>query len=177
MSAVFNDLERMLATAAIDLFEAHGAATWKTPSVEQPHAEAECIVATIGFAVADGSKGSLVMVASPAAIAALHTPDGDEHSEMILCDILGEFSNMLLGRLKNILLPRGVTLMLGTPTTAYALKLRLSSPFSPCRWLAFVVNDHVIRARLDVALAKDFPLADDAAGPSTTAREGEMILF
>ncbi len=177
MSTVFNDVERMLSRAAIDLFEAHGAATSKTPSVEPPHQETECIVATIGFAVADGSRGALVMVASPAAIAALQPPDGDEHSEMILCDILGEFSNMLLGRVKNILLPRGVTLLLGTPTTAYALKLRLSSPFSPCRWLAFVVNDHAIRVRLEVALANDFPLADDAGESPMAAREGEMIVF
>jgi hypothetical protein len=177
MSDVFLELQRLLSLAAVELFDGYGVPAAHLGG-DPPNPETEhCVVASIGFAAADGSRGSLVLVASRAVVAALQPPELGMHSDTAICDILGEFANMLLGRLKNMLLPRGVTLMLGTPITAMALKLWLSSPFTPCSWLAFEVGGHPVHVRLDASLAESFELADEAACSAPDLAEGDMILF
>ena len=84
---------------------------------------------------------------------------------------------MLLGRLKNALLPRGVTLMLSTPTTAVALKLWLASPLTPCGWLAFDVGGQVFHVRLAVSFSDSFELLEPTSGAAPALAEGDMILF
>jgi len=82
-------------------------------------------IAVIGYA-GEQVRGALVMTADEHAtrawLAAVGVPDGE------CADTLGEFSNMLLGRLKSRLLEEGCLILLTTPTTASGSSLRLSVP-------------------------------------------------
>jgi len=132
------------------------------------------IVAVIGY-VGDGIRGALTMIASDAAIASWVARMGSEGSDT--SDALGEFSNMLLGRLKARLLPEGLTIQLTTPTIATGRELRLSTPPSGSVSLSFEEPAGKIRLRLDAHFEPGFDLRqqDHLQGPP--AQAGEAILF
>ena len=177
MSAPFIVMERMLSVAAVDLFAAHELDTSEIAPPDHPAERGDSVVIAIGFAVADGSRGSLVMTASRATVASLQGLDGGECSEAVLCDILGEFANMLLGRLKNSLLSSGVLLLLGTPAAAMVSELFLSTSFTDCRWLAFDVGGRVVGVRFAASLSEDFVLHEVRDDSPSPLAEGEMLLF
>jgi hypothetical protein len=176
MSELFQEVQQMLSVATVELFDCYGASVTPTSDDSAPTLESS-VMATIGFATEDGSRGNLVLVSTRELIAVVQPPDGDSHTDEVVCDILGELSNMLLGRLKNALLPRGVTLMLGTPTTAIALKLWLSAPLTPSGWLAFDVGGHVFHVRFSASFSDSFELLDEVENEAPALAEGEMILF
>jgi hypothetical protein len=177
LTSVFQELEQLLADSSVEMFDCYGLGAERSGS-SPPNADMEsCVVATIGFAVADGSRGNILLVASRDLVGALQPPELDMHTDAAICDILGEFANMLLGRLKNALLPRGVTLLLGTPTTAMALKLWVSAPFCPSTWLTFDVGGSPVHVRLDATLTERFELLEPQPSEAPGLCEGEMILF
>ena len=129
-------------------------------------------VAIIGYA-GERVRGALIMVATESTtrawLAAIGVRDGE------VADTLGEFSNMLLGRLKGRLLGEGFPILLATPTTASGVGLRLSLPPSQSTSLVFDGPDWSMGTRLDATFESGFVLVEgDRESP---AQAGETILF
>jgi CheY-specific phosphatase CheX len=128
-------------------------------------------VAVIGYA-AVGVSGALVMAVPESAIYtwmdAVGVPDGE------LADTLGEFSNMLLGRLKQRLLPLGIRLNATTPTATTGKGIRISDATCPSVWRAFQGPGWRLRVRLDARFEPEFKLVP---APGKIAKAGEAIHF
>lgn len=130
-------------------------------------------MAVIGYA-GHGIRGALVLRVDESAVltwmAAAGVPDGD------LADTLGEFSNMLLGRLKARLLPLGISILATTPTSVVGSDLRLSDP--PCNftWQSLEGPDWLLRLRLEADFDSGFKLLD-RRGLSHHAQSGDVIEF
>jgi CheY-specific phosphatase CheX len=116
-------------------------------------ADQETGMAVIGYA-GEGLRGALLlMVEEPAVhswMDAVGVPDGD------VSDTLAEFSNMVLGRLKERLLPIGISIIATTPTAATGRGLRLSDNPGPTSWSAFDGNGWRLRVRLEARFAEGF---------------------
>ncbi|AKU94384.1 hypothetical protein AKJ09_01048 [Labilithrix luteola] len=209
MDRRFERIEETLIAVARELFEAYGKACTYEGRVTgySGRTEKESVIATIGFA---GTKvrGSLVLVARRVTAEALRPNEivsiasigaiGAKTDEGMLGDVLGEFANMLLGRLKNKLLARGVELLLGTPTTALGRELALTPSSETSAWYVFEIDgpnravrspssglgesheDHASR-RVHVRLEAEIdPALEVSDGPEVRAfelAEGDMVLF
>jgi CheY-specific phosphatase CheX len=130
-------------------------------------------LAVIGF-VGKGVRGSLVMLALEAAVSKWLAAMGDDSGDPV--DALGEFANMLLGRLKNRLLLEGLVLQVSTPTTAAGNQLRISAPSGRSQWLLLEGGDWDVQIRLDADFDADFALQEQSARQAP-AEAGEAIFF
>jgi CheY-specific phosphatase CheX len=176
-SQAFATMERHVGEVAVELFKAYGIAVRHSgSSTEAGAASLEASVAAIiGFA-GEKVRGALILVASRRAIdswlVALDGPDASGDA----CDTLGEFSNMLLGRLKGRLLPEGFPILLSTPTTAFGSGFTLATPAGPSRWLAFEGPGWRLDVRMNATFDDGFELqAREDRG--TAAEAGDMVLF
>lgn len=166
-----------LESANVEMFSDFEISVRSVPAVS-PHLlikEMEpSIVAVIGY-VGDGVRGALTMIASDAAVASWLARMGSEGADT--SDALGEFSNMLLGRLKTRLMPEGITIQLTTPTIATGRELRLSTPPSGSVSLSFEEPAGKIRLRLDAHFEAGFELQESSTREGPPAQAGEAILF
>jgi len=177
---MFAEIQDYVIVAALEMFDAHGVPV-EHESVGMLDTTPRNVMATIGFA-AEGLRGALVLVTTQKVVATLQ-PDVLKNTgfpdEVVLRDVIGEFSNMLLGRVKNKLLPRGVAALLATPTTVIGENLDLPAPRSGLSaWHRFSGGVEDIFVRLDATLEPEFTLetpADADAAPQLA--EGEMVLF
>ena len=163
-----------LSEAALDVFAAYDVTIRRCTTMPPMVIGGErSAVAVIGYA-GDGVRGALVLVASESAIrawmAAVGVPDGD------VGDTIGEFSNMLLGRLKGRLRDQGMTIHAATPTTAIGSELRLSTPPGLSACSTFDGPGWKVSARLDVNFDPEFELPVFCR-VSRPAQAGEGILF
>lgn len=110
-------------------------------------------MAVIGYAGA-GVRGALVMVVPETAIRSWMVVAGVPHGDP--ADTLGEFSNMVFGRLKERLLPFGIALVATTPTAATGGDLQLSDPPGPSAWAAFNGPGWSLLVRLDATFDEGF---------------------
>jgi CheY-specific phosphatase CheX len=177
---IFMEMQTALQRAALELFAAHGVAVSYSPGGDID-TKPRTVMSTIGYAT-NGLRGALVLVASQTTVAALQPEvlrmTAMASTEMTLRDVLGEFANMLTGRMKNKLLRRGIAPMIGTPTSILGEDLELPAPRSGVSaWQRFSGPTGEIFIRLDATLEADFALgiaAEDAAPPIA---EGDMVLF
>ena len=174
--AAFDLIARHLTEVTVEMFASYGIAvtpTDDTQSSRPPPSEAS-IMASMGYA-GDEFRGSLVLVTSRGAIKSWLAAMG-ESADADVCDALGEFSNMLLGRLKSRLLPEGLTILLSTPTTATGVDLRLTRPTGLHQRRVFQGPDGgvevVIGAMFEEGFSRKVPLQQEAA-----AEAGDMLLF
>jgi CheY-specific phosphatase CheX len=161
--------------AAVELFAGYALAVEIT---ETPRARCEgpddpACLAVIGF-VGDGLRGALAMIARESTtlawLNAMGEPSGDP------ADVLGEFANMLLGRLKTRLLPAGLRLQVSTPTIACGNGLRLSTPPALSNWLGLRGDGWDLQVRLDTTFEASF-LLREASTAESPAQAGEAIFF
>lgn len=136
------------------------------------------VASIIGYA---GShiRGALVLLSSRAFAANLQ-PGADAASDAEIRDLFGEFSNMLLGRIKNQLLRRSVVLMLATPTTLFGQALRLPTPIGgTSTWHAFDSPHGRVFVRFDATFDPDFVLGDEEpiSTEDAPAAEGDLMIF
>jgi len=132
-------------------------------------------IAVIGYAGAH-LRGALVMSASEQATRAWLEAAGVSEGEC--ADTLGEFSNMLLGRLKARLLEEGCVILLTTPTTASGSSLRLSIPPPPAQSNALVFEGPGWRVgiRLEATFEPGFRLQARQA-EERAVEAGAALLF
>lgn len=136
------------------------------------------VASIIGYA-GSNIRGALVLLASRDFAAHLQ-PGMDVASDAEIRDLFGEFSNMLLGRIKNQLLRRAVVLMLATPTTLFGKELRLPTPTGgTSTWHAFDSPHGRVFVRFDATFDPGFVLGDEApdSAEEAPAAEGDLMMF
>lgn len=172
----FTMMEDSLVKCTVELFAGYGLQVEPRPSAgEIADAEGKFVVSVIGFA-GDGMRGALVLVATPATVMEwLRAIDG-EGTSGDLCDTIGEFSNMLLGRLKAKLLREGLPILLSTPTTAIGLNLGLAASGATSKWFEFAAADWRTAVRLHATFDEHFALRSEVS-TAEPAEAGEMMMF
>jgi CheY-specific phosphatase CheX len=173
----FATMERHLVEATVQLYEAYGLAvrhSGSSPNSPSIPAE-ESVLAIIGYAGVK-VRGALILVASQPAVESWRVALGESDTRADVCDTLGEFSNMLLGRLKACLLPEGLPILMSTPTTASGVGLSLARAVKPSTWLTFDGPGWNVNVRVDATFEEGFALQEheDREDP---AQAGEMMLF
>lgn len=175
----FGELQAYLVNASTDLFGHYRLPVEHTlgGAVSTPGPSA---MAVIGYA-ADHVRGSVLLLTSRAMVRALQPielrttlpPD-----DATLRDVLGEFANMLLGRVKNKLATRAVAPLLATPTTILGEDLALPAPRSGLSaWHRFSSAGGDIFVRLDATFEAGFVLGPEAEPGPDALREGDMVMF
>jgi hypothetical protein len=135
----------------------------------------ELVVGSIGFAGRDMRGAVTLAAAAPfwegVAPEELGTPIGSA----MLCDLVGETCNLVVGRFRNSLLRHGVEVACATPTSTFG---RLHDLKCPCvqhsTWRTFRSSAGDLYLRLDVSFDESFSL------PTTTVVEPsvqELVLF
>src|SRR5258708_27445790 len=137
-------------------------------------------MSVIGFA-AGGVRGSVLLLTSRAMVDKLQPPElsgSGVPEDVLLRDVLGEFANMLLGRMKNQLDARSLSPLLSTPTTIVGVDLVLPAPKSGLSaWHRFDSTSGEIFVRLDATFEANFALASEIEPSSPPPRERDLILF
>jgi len=161
----FELMNNHLALAVRELFDAYGFAVDPSPLVEATSEPEKEGMAVIGYA-GNGLRGAVILIATEPTVCAWMT--AADLSDGEVADTLGEFSNMLLGRLKAKLLGEGIVIFATTPTTATGVGLRLSNPPGQCAWCTFDGPDWRVTVRLDAKFDRGFEpdLSRKAAPPA-----------
>jgi CheY-specific phosphatase CheX len=173
----FAEIEVHVVTGVRDLFDAYGMSVRHAPG-GVAEMVGPSVMAVIGYA-SDRVRGALLLLTSPAVVTALQSPEVARAvmPEDVLRDVLGEFANMLLGRVKNQLIRRGLSPFLSTPTTVCGADLKLPAPRSGISaWHTFSTPSDAIFVRFDATFEPEFVLepAQEATG---MLAEGEMVMF
>jgi len=171
-SPEFEVMDQHLMDVAIELFAAYDVPIEHCPemSKEGLGRETYCM-ASIGY-VGQGVKGVLILAATRAAAEAWTSAAGGLECDLV--DTVGEFSNMLLGRLKGRLLREGIPISLATPMTVVGDGLRISVAPGASSWKFFEGPGWHLGTRLDAAFDADFQRQETPAAP---AEAGDAILF
>jgi CheY-specific phosphatase CheX len=172
---VFQLMVSELEAAAVELFEAYCIPARKSEFARGAGAAAPepSNLAVMGF-VGEGVRGALIMSASEASVVAWLEAMGETSGDC--ADVLGEFANMLLGRLKTRLIPVGLPVQVSTPTIASG-NLRLSIPPVLSKWLVLEGEAWQLRIRLDTTFEPHFALRELGSTEAAPAQAGEAIFF
>jgi hypothetical protein len=172
----FSHLTSRLVPAVTDLFRDYGISVHPCPvgAPPGPRDDGKPLGAIMGYSH-ERVRGALVLLASESTVRAWRVAyDGNPHGD--LCDTIGEFSNMLLGRFKAGLLEAGLPILLATPTTAVALQLGQPPPGVMAERLEFEANPGPFSVRLEARFDSGFRWPIPAAAEPAAAA-GEMMLF
>ncbi|HET7542306.1 MAG TPA: chemotaxis protein CheX [Polyangiaceae bacterium] len=168
----FELMDRHLRDVTVELFAAYDVpvARCTAPSEDGFWRDTHC-TASIGY-VGQGLKGMLILTATRAAAEAWTSAAGGVECDVN--DTVGEFSNMLLGRLKGRLLREGIPISLATPTTVVGDEPHLSLAPAASSWQFFEGPGWQLGARLDAAFEPGFRRETTAAQP---IEAGDALLF
>lgn len=168
-------IDALLQGSLVELYQAYGVAC--APLPREPRKELARfpdVSAVIGFSCANSAKrnGCLSLSMSPQIMDAMQA-DSMLHARH--ADWSRELVNQLMGRLKNRLLPYGMTLQAGLPSSIGrdALEARLAAADARRVYRARTLHGEVVAA-LDGALDESELVY---VGPATAASEGELIFF
>jgi CheY-specific phosphatase CheX len=163
-----------LSHAVTELFAGYGLAVERALSADTGAAKNEqSVVAVIGY-TGDTVRGAVVLAAPEWAVREWLQAVGVADGEVL--DTVGEFSNMLLGRLKAKLLREGVTVLAATPTTGVGNQIRISAGPGRSQWSAFDGPGWQVTLRLDAAFEPGFELPAPGSAQEP-AEAGEAFLF
>lgn len=175
----FQIIEQDLGEATIELFKECGI-TLDSPLADSPPVPGPLndtlVASVIGYA-GETVRGALLLFAASDTIRKWQPCLEPDASLEVVHDKIGEFCNMLLGRLKYRMMLRGVSFLFGTPTTTSGASLSVLAPVGPTsRWLRFGSASGTLSVRLDVVFEAGFALK---TGPISDppAPAGEMFLF
>jgi CheY-specific phosphatase CheX len=173
--AFFCKMQEHLATSTRELFAGYGIFVGDIPyEPDRPSQVDSQVASTIGFA-GEKLRGAIVMTTSSNTVRDWQSTI--QETTAGVCDALGEFSNMLLGRLKGHLRGEGVTILISTPTTASGRELVLASAQGRAStWLRFEGSGWRLDVRLDVSFDSGFEV-EASDGSQLAADAGEMLLF
>lgn len=177
-AAYFAEIEEYVAISVCDLFDAYGMSV-EHASGGVAEMAGPSVMAVMGYA-SDEIRGALLLLTSPAVVTALRPPEMVARTiapEDVLRDVLGEFANMLLGRVKNHLTRRALSPFLSTPTTVFGADLKLPAPTSGISaWHTFSTPSDAIFVRFDATFEPGFVLEPMQEATDMLA-EGEMVMF
>lgn len=167
-------IEELLLPATRELLQATGGERVAPPPID----EGEAILASIGFGGAD-MKGALAVVAVEPTVRTLvaaifdTTPDSDA----LLCDMVGELSNLLLGRYRSTLLRIGIEILPATPVTVRASGMDVQHAYGKdASWHAFSTEVGAFWLCLDVSFREGFDVASPTHQP-IEPNEQDLVLF
>jgi CheY-specific phosphatase CheX len=178
-AGAFAEIQSYLVAAASELFRVHGMPVEHSFG-GTADTRGQSVMAVIGFA-AESVRGAVLLLTSravvdvlqPEEVRATGLPD-----DVVLCDVLGEFANMLLGRIKNQLAKRSLAPFMATPTTFVGEDLALPAPKSGLSaWHRFACAPGDIFVRLDATFDSEFALAPEVEATGPQLSEGDMMLF
>lgn len=174
----FAEIETYVVQSVRELFDAYGM-TVEHASGGDAELAGPSVMAVIGYA-SDRVRGALLLLTSPAVVTALRPPEVVARAvapEDVLRDVLGEFANMLLGRVKNHLIRRALSPFLSTPTTVFGADLKLPAPTSGISaWHTFSTPSDAIFVRFDATFEPGFAL-EPVREVTDMLAEGEMVMF
>ncbi len=99
-------------------------------------------------------------------------------SDRDVCDWTGELVNQLLGRVKNALVPFGLTIEQSTPTVVTGWRLhRAPASTNVARRYLFEAGGGSIAIYFDAALAPTFALVEPSGDAARAVVEGDVHLF
>ncbi len=136
------------------------------PPISAGGGERRLIVGTIGFGGA-AIKGAFTMAATAQvwdSLAPIEMRANDPMSKLptgLLCDMVGELCNMVVGRFRNELLRRGIEVGCATPTTAQCAigELHTSGSVKHSEWSTFTCPTGKVHVRVDASFGDGFSLA------------------
>jgi CheY-specific phosphatase CheX len=163
-------LDTMLEHAVEGLFSSINVSTQIAAAREVVHVRDYAGI--IGFG--GDSKGTLAIVAKHEVLQKLY-PIQESASAEALADWLGELTNQLLGRLKNLLLRHGLTIALGTPVIARGGEIWSPAQKEP-RMYTVLSSAGTLTLFLEW-IAADRVEIQEAQAESSIADEGELMLF
>jgi CheY-specific phosphatase CheX len=173
----FDTVIRHVSECTIEMFDSYALAV--TPQSEERTSQfdlnEQSVVASIGYA-GEKVRGALVLIASRSAIESWLVALGEPSAGADVCDTLGEFSNMLLGRLKGRLLAEGLPILLSTPTTAAGSGLRLARSAGSSALLSFAGPGWTLEVRIGATFEDGFAFTAPNNGEAV-AEAGDMMLF
>jgi len=178
IAELFAVVDDTLVSAALELFPAYEIeVAHLADEIEVPPSGATHIyAAVIGYA-GECVRGALVLMA-PMDVIRSWRPDEVDMTEAILDDTIGEFSNMLLGSVKNRLLARGAVLLLATPTIASGINFCLPAPSGgACRWQCFETVKGRFYARVDASFDAGFTFQPEPPATDDVAADGDMMFL
>jgi len=168
----FELMGRHLMDVAVELFAAYDVPVAHCPTLPERGLGRETYcTASIGY-VGQGVKGVLTLAATRAAAEAWTNAAGSMECDLV--DTVGEFSNMLLGRLKARLLREGIPISLAIPITVVGDELPVSMEPGADDWQFFEGPGWHLGTRLDAAFEPEFQRKQTPAVP---AEAGTAILF
>jgi CheY-specific phosphatase CheX len=173
----FAEIQEALCDCTRELFDAYECPVEHVEDSADPSSVLEeAVTAIIGYG-GPNLRGALLLVSSREFVETL-IPGSEGAEDAVLCDVLAEFSNMLLGRLKNSLLERGVVFHLAIPmaSTAHVKHLPQSSGGSST-WHAFRSDRGMVFARFHAVIDAGLVLPPPRAAPPPTVAEGDVIEF
>ena len=167
-------VREMLFEATLQLFEGCGS-TILDARPTTPSTDTSSTLSVIGFA-GKQVRGSLVLCLYPGLLRASY-PTKDELTDEDLLAWSGELSNQLLGRLKNKLVARGVSINLSKPTALSGTGMRFGTalPTSELIERAFSYAGEPVLVRLEARASAGVELREP--DPVSSSNEGDMILF
>lgn len=173
----FDAIVRHLGHSTVDMFDSYGISVTQASEdrTSELDVNAESVVTSIGYA-GDKVRGALVLIAVRAAIESWLRAIGEPNAGADICDTLGEFGNMLLGRLKGRLLSEGLPILLSTPTTAIGNGLRLARPAGSHVRLIFDGPNWDFAVLVGATFEEGFSF-NEPAKRAVAAEAGEMMLF
>ena len=166
-------VEQLLVPATCELLRANGGHVEQLPKAEP----GEAIVATLGFAGADIS-GAVVLVGLEPTVRTLVASifETQPASEALLCDMLGELSNLIVGKYRATLLKVGVEILPATPISLRASDVDMKWAGGSSPWHAFTTDGGPFWIRLDLRFRDHFDLSSPSQEP-ITSNELELVFF
>jgi len=179
-SVGFFDLQEHVVESAISVFDSFDVGVTYVVGDTSASLKGSAVMAIVGYASASVS-GGVLLLASRVFVDAL-MPDGLRRrhgaSEIALRDVLGEFANMVAGRLKNRLAMHDLDPLLTPPTTVFGDELSLPAPVSGLSaWHRFETGNGNLFMRFDAAFDATFRLSPADESKRPTIREGELVLW
>jgi CheY-specific phosphatase CheX len=164
----------LLTEATVELFERRGLPLVPSPTHGLPP-EGRHVLASIGFGGPD-MKGALSILANETFWRSLASPDLPKNDHL-LADMVGEFANMLLGRLRNSMLALGAEVATAIPSAVCGTNLVLDRTTSAAaEWSVFRSDRGPLFIRLQVAFRSDFTFGE-ATEWSVRPNEADLVLF
>jgi chemotaxis protein CheX len=170
-------LDALVEAAARALFESHGLTLGELQGEGIAPPDNHDIAASIGF-TAPQVQGAILMTTRKDLVAKAWPKElrHREPSEREVCDWAGELVNQLLGRVKNALVPFGLTLEQSTPTVVVGKHVHRAPPSTNiARRSYFDTSVGSLLVYFDAAMAEGLSLTEDAS--VRPAPEGDVHLF
>ncbi len=172
-----DNIEALTKDSCSELFSAYGVTV--SEHCNTSPIETTQFVGVIGF-TGDDIRGTLLIAMDNDLLAATlqqdASPSGDTDTA-VFRDWIGELSNQLLGRVKNLLLRRGSTITLSIPLVLRGEHLS-PLPREGCQRICLDTNSGQVQLWVDTEFARDYVLpAEDIPGSDDVPSEGDAMFF